>query len=62
MSLFNRSDSRISARVYQAEVPACPALPPPVPLPPVASGLLDAAPAPYGPDERVFGPPPWSAA
>lgn len=61
MSLFNRSGSRISVRVYQAAAPACAAPPPPVPLPPLASGLLDAAPAPYGPDERVFGPAPWSA-
>lgn len=69
--LRNLRGSRISVRVYQAAAPryspqpvqVVTALPPAPGVPPVmASGLLDAAPPPYGPDERVFGPPPWGAA
>ena len=56
--LRNLRGSRISVRVY--EVPSQAAARQPAP-PPAASGLLDSVPPPYGPDERVFGPPPWSA-
>ena len=61
--LRNLRGSRISVRVYEVPqpAPAYPALPPPVPLTPLASGLPGAAPPPCGPDERVFGPAPWSA-